>query len=235
MIRLFQSLAIVGGLFVAALATPAYADGYATTRSAANLRKGPGVGYAVISTVPAGARLWVGNCQPGWCKAVWRNKTGWIAASLLRFTRSVPSAPIYDDYDYYTYEYWYGFDYGWPYYLPPRHYPKPWKPPHCKPGHDCKPPPCKGKGCGPWPKPDKPWGNKPPKWGTKPPKFDGQSGIGGNAPRQWKRFDGGGSISNGPSFSGGSISDNDFIVRRGPGGGDGIRGRGRGGRIWEEN
>ena len=231
MIRLLRSLAIAGGLLVAAIATPASAGDRAITKGAVNLRAGPGPGFAKLATIPAGASLWVDFCQSRWCSVIWHKRSGWVAASYLSI-RYERSAPTYDDYDYYYYEYGYGPDYGWPYYLPyppHHHHPKP----HCKPGDDCWPPHCKGKDCGPWPKPD-----KPPTWHGKPPKFDGSIGgddnppkrsqtfESGNPPTQWK-FEGG----DGPRVRGDHIQG---PADRSDGGGS-YRGRGRGGKIWEDN
>jgi uncharacterized protein YraI len=228
MIKLLGSLAVAGGLLIAGMmTTPASADERAVTTGAVHLRAGPGVKFKRIATIPGGASLWVDFCQPGWCKVLWRKLEGWVAAGYLDIHYEAP-APAYDSYYY--------FDYGPDYYYWWPHRPHFPKPPHCKPYHDCKPPPCKGKHCGPgpkpWPKPDKPpkWDNdKPPKWdGGKPPKWKGKwngdspkfDGPGGNWPKQSITIERQGQQSGGGGH-----------IERGSGGGDGGGSRGRG-RIW---
>jgi hypothetical protein len=48
--------------------------------------------------VPAGVQVWVSDCAPRWCSITWRNKSGWVAASLLSSGQSV--SPVYPN-DYY--------------------------------------------------------------------------------------------------------------------------------------
>ena len=174
MTGLLRSLAVVGGLLLG-LALPASASAdYATTVSAVNLRAGAGVGFARLATIPGGASVWVEFCQPLWCKVIWRKIGGWVSARYLDIGYEEP-APTYDDYYYYEYDYGFPYPYPWPY--PHHHH----KPPHCKPGHDCKPPK-------PWPK----W-NKPPKWDHETPQFDNPTDDGGGPPKRWKKeFDQGG-------------------------------------------
>jgi hypothetical protein len=51
----------------------------ATTTTAANVRSGPGTGYPVVTTLPAGSAIDVSSCPGSWCQT----QDGFIAASLL--------------------------------------------------------------------------------------------------------------------------------------------------------
>lgn len=102
---MLRTLAVAGTL-LAGLVLPASAQAYyAVTEGAVNMRTGPGVTYPRIATVPAGVQVWVTDCAPRWCSITWRNKSGWVASSLLSGGQSAtPVYPndYYDDYgDYY--------------------------------------------------------------------------------------------------------------------------------------
>lgn len=66
--------------FIALAATPAAA---ASLTNALNLRSGPGTGYNVITSMPAGARVDVGPCSGGWCQVAWRGRQGYASASYI--------------------------------------------------------------------------------------------------------------------------------------------------------
>ncbi len=51
----------------------------ATVTTAANVRSGPGTGYPVVTTLPAGSVVDVSSCPGSWCQT----QEGFIAASLL--------------------------------------------------------------------------------------------------------------------------------------------------------
>jgi hypothetical protein len=78
----FRALAIAG-LFGATLALPGVAEAaLGFTNTNANMRTGPGTGYARIATIPAGARIEVFDCAR-WCSVMWRGMQGYVAASLI--------------------------------------------------------------------------------------------------------------------------------------------------------
>lgn len=84
-----------------------------------NMRRGPGTGYGVITTIPGGSTVDVGGCTGSWCEVDWRGVSGWASASYL--DRAGPSAvyvappPVVYRAPAYTY-------YGSPYYGGPRYY-----------------------------------------------------------------------------------------------------------------
>ena len=46
-----------------------------------NLRQGPGTNYTVITTIPAGAPVEVGNCQGQWCQVSFQGQNGYVIAT----------------------------------------------------------------------------------------------------------------------------------------------------------
>lgn len=92
----------------------------AMTTYLANMRSGPGAGYPVAATIPAGAVVDVGACARTWCRVTWNGASGYVAAGLLttRVASAVIPAPApapapAED----TYRYIYG---GWgPYFCDP--------------------------------------------------------------------------------------------------------------------
>lgn len=65
----------------------------------ANLRSGPGAKWPVIAQIPAGAKLDVVNCGPGWkrdwCNVRYGGKKGFVAAATLAPTgKSIIVAPL---------------------------------------------------------------------------------------------------------------------------------------------
>jgi hypothetical protein len=57
--------------------------GDAVTRSALNVRAGPGTRYAVIDVLQRGARVQVDVCQNGWCWISHRGPSGWVSQNHL--------------------------------------------------------------------------------------------------------------------------------------------------------
>jgi uncharacterized protein YraI len=55
----------------------------ATVTNDLNLRAGPGTGYRVIGTLPAGAYVDVIGCGGGWCRVNWGGAVGFASASYL--------------------------------------------------------------------------------------------------------------------------------------------------------
>ncbi|MEO9227509.1 MAG: SH3 domain-containing protein [Devosia sp.] len=49
----------------------------------ANVRSGPGSGYAVVDTLKAGEYVVVINCVSSWCNVHHIGPDGWVARSLL--------------------------------------------------------------------------------------------------------------------------------------------------------
>ena len=79
----FRGSAIVGGL-TAALAMPVAADAdQSMTTGAVNMRGGAGIEHARITTLPAGASVWIHYCVEGWCLAHARGLEGWVSARYL--------------------------------------------------------------------------------------------------------------------------------------------------------
>jgi len=61
-----------------------------------NLRSGPGTGYGVIDTMPAGATVNVRGCRGSWCRVGWGGVTGWASASYLDGAgRGYAGGPVY--------------------------------------------------------------------------------------------------------------------------------------------
>jgi uncharacterized protein YraI len=121
----FRPLAIAACL-AGLIALPSLAEaapGRAT--GSVNLRAGPGVNYARITTVPAGAKLNVHGCK-AWCNVTFRGIRGWVSASYVAWgaPRYRYAAPVYRAVPPPPPPY-YGYGYGYPgpyYYRPYRPY-----------------------------------------------------------------------------------------------------------------
>ncbi len=108
---------LLGGSLVA-LSAGAAAAAPAVVDSGLNLRSGPGTGYAVIETLPAGARVDVTGCTGGWCRVVYDGARGYASREYL----DVQSAAVVPEYEYYGpaygyygyYEPSYAYDYDYP-------------------------------------------------------------------------------------------------------------------------
>ena len=77
--------ALIGLLLVASLVTPPVAEAAsATIREELNLRAGPGLGYAVIVVMPAGAAVTVADeATEGWYPVVYNGQGGWAYGAYL--------------------------------------------------------------------------------------------------------------------------------------------------------
>ncbi|WPP03820.1 SH3 domain-containing protein [Methylocella tundrae] len=117
------SLSLLTGLALAGTLASAKAQ-TAVSLDLANLRSGPGTGYAVITTVPPNAPLNILRCRNSWCRVSWQGQTGYIAASLLGRTRgsfvaaAPPPATVYVGPSVvvggpYIDPYWDDWGYGW--------------------------------------------------------------------------------------------------------------------------
>jgi uncharacterized protein YgiM (DUF1202 family) len=76
----------------AAQAAPPPADlASGTVNTNVNLRRGPGTNYTVITLIPAGAGVAVGDCNGGWCQVAYQGQDGYVIATSLG--QGGPSAP----------------------------------------------------------------------------------------------------------------------------------------------
>jgi Bacterial SH3 domain len=76
----------------AAPAAPPQADlASGTVNANVNLRRGPGTNYTVITLIPAGAGVAVGECNGGWCQVAYQGQDGYVIATSLG--QGGPSAP----------------------------------------------------------------------------------------------------------------------------------------------
>ncbi len=48
-----------------------------------NLRDGPGTTYSVVTLIPAGSSVELGECKDGWCQAVFQGHNGYIIQTSL--------------------------------------------------------------------------------------------------------------------------------------------------------
>jgi uncharacterized protein YraI len=65
----------------------------ATVTNDLNLRRGPGTGYGVIDTMPAGAYVNVLGCSGSWCRVDWHGRIGYASASYLGAGGTYAAAP----------------------------------------------------------------------------------------------------------------------------------------------
>jgi uncharacterized protein YraI len=115
--------AAAAGAFLAAATVGTAAAYPATVTTDLNLRAGPGVGYGVVATMPAGARVNVGNCLGnGWCRLRFGGVAGYASGSYLARGgggAAVVVSPTYVAPEYYAYAYRYppywrnGYFYYW--------------------------------------------------------------------------------------------------------------------------
>ncbi len=67
----------------------------ATVTNDLNLRSGPGTGYRVIDTMPAGAHVNVIGCTGNWCRVNWRGRVGYASSSYLGGGGAYAYDPVY--------------------------------------------------------------------------------------------------------------------------------------------
>ena len=75
----FRTLTLAAG----ALLVSAGIASAATVSNDLNLRSGPGTGYRVIDTMPAGAYVNVIGCSGSWCRVNWHGRVGYASASYI--------------------------------------------------------------------------------------------------------------------------------------------------------
>ncbi|MHC5307849.1 SH3 domain-containing protein [Bartonella sp. LJL80] len=185
--KIFGSF-LLGSILLAGTAAQA-ADAIATTTL--NFRAGPGTGYAVRGSIPAGQPVSVRSCAGNWCQINYGPRTGWASSRYLAFRSSNdaynsytrPSSSSFNviiGSGYYDDRYW-GRDYDYYRPRPPHwnghHRPPPhWdgNRPH-RPPPGMRPPPFRpGPGMRP------PSGGRPPEWSHGP----GRPNPGRPVPRQ---------------------------------------------------
>lgn len=88
-------LAAISVIAFAGLTAAASAAEIAYTKSASNLREGPGTSYDIITTLPKNTELLVEACTATWCAVVTEDDDeGFIAKSLLKANPSGPDIPF---------------------------------------------------------------------------------------------------------------------------------------------
>ena len=88
-------LAAISVIAFAGLTAAASAAEIAYTKSAANLREGPGTSYDIITTLPKNTALLVEACTSPWCDVTTDDDDeGFIAKSLLKKNPSGPEIPF---------------------------------------------------------------------------------------------------------------------------------------------
>jgi uncharacterized protein YraI len=99
-----------GGLLMIAGATAANA---AVVSGDLNLRSGPGTGYRVIDTMPAGSYVDVLGCTGSWCRVQFGGAVGYASASYLGGGGdSYAAAPVYAEPPIYSEPYYAGPAFG---------------------------------------------------------------------------------------------------------------------------
>jgi len=105
---------LLGAVVVLALSTSLAPAAPAEVERTGNVRSGPGTGYRVVATLPAGSVVDVGSCTGSWCRVAFEGGEGYMARSLLALGAAPPAVAVgptyYDDYDddYPFYGYAYG-------------------------------------------------------------------------------------------------------------------------------
>lgn len=69
-----------GGVVV--FSAPALAE-LAMTGGPVAMRAGPSGNAAIVERIPASAKIELGKCVRGWCRASWRNRPGYIPADAV--------------------------------------------------------------------------------------------------------------------------------------------------------
>ncbi len=95
---------VAGALLGLLIGTGAAAANNATTTTSLSLREGPDTGYAVVATLPAGARVDVRTCKENWCGVFWKGQRGYAFQGGLEIDATAvidPEIwPVYPAYPY---------------------------------------------------------------------------------------------------------------------------------------
>ncbi|UDL89724.1 SH3 domain-containing protein [Mesorhizobium sp. PAMC28654] len=127
----FRLLLCIATILAAIFGTSAAAFAYgAHTTTNLNVRSGPGAGYHKVATLPAGARVNVLGCQPGWCNIHHGGVRGWVSAGYLQRAHVVHPPVIIVRPPHHRPPHWQ--------HRPPHH-----RPPHHRPPHKPRPGKCK--------------------------------------------------------------------------------------------
>ncbi|MGP0058445.1 MAG: SH3 domain-containing protein [Beijerinckiaceae bacterium] len=132
----FVRIAASAVIIVALMSVCANAKPIATARDT-NLRQEPRMDGQILTLIPGGTKIEVGQCIQGWCKASWNGQDGYVAVQNLALPRmrppgepvvagevygppaAYPPGPVYGPPAYYGYRPYY--PYG-PYYGPGGYY-----------------------------------------------------------------------------------------------------------------
>lgn len=85
---MYRNVKFVAAMLLGGLAAPSLAMAQtAIVTTDLNLRIGPGSGYQVITAMPAGHAILVGECLDGlgWCQVSFGGYTGWAYSAYLAF------------------------------------------------------------------------------------------------------------------------------------------------------
>lgn len=82
--------ALLGAVTAALVAIPAIAHAaWGFTTGNVNMRAGPGTGYSRITTLPAGAQVFVGQKVNGWYQVTYNGQSGFVSGNYIS-TRGAP-------------------------------------------------------------------------------------------------------------------------------------------------
>lgn len=76
--------ALIGAATAALVAIPAIAQAaWGVTTGSVNMRTGPSTGYAKVTTLPAGARIFVGGNVGGWYQVTYNGVNGFVSSNYV--------------------------------------------------------------------------------------------------------------------------------------------------------
>ncbi len=84
-----KQFALAAGVLLLSASTVAAA----TVTNPLNLRRGPGTGFGVIATMPAGSHVDVLECGGGWCRVAWRGIEGFASSGYIAPGEAFAYAP----------------------------------------------------------------------------------------------------------------------------------------------
>ncbi|TPM92038.1 SH3 domain-containing protein [Mesorhizobium sp. B2-1-3A] len=126
----FRFLLAMATILAAVFGTSAAAFAYsAHTTTNLNVRSGPGAEFARVGTLPAGFRVDVAGCQPGWCRIDGGGVSGWASSGYLSRAHVVRPPIVIVRPPHHRPPHWH---------KPPHH-----RPPHHRPPHKPRPGKCK--------------------------------------------------------------------------------------------